>query len=593
MINTSTAYKTEVAKPNRTTYATIAFGVFDVQAREDATPSVNTQASFTDINSVVDDKRVRDYKPMTFEDDYPRLDGSFVLFPDSPAPNGTEIGWWSATQSDANREFDVDPIITINFSSLVTTLGISIVFDLLGGSYITDFKVQWYNGVTLLDEVNVIGNTETFASVDNLVEDYNKLVIALYKTDKPYRYARILEVNFGLEELFTNDLLISAELIEESSPVTKELSINKIKFTVINEDQKFNMINPDGIYSFLQKKQPITAYSGLKVGDEIEYIDLGIYYLSNWKNSSGLTSTVEAQDIFGILSKTTYYNSPFFVDEPLIDVLESLLLDAGITTFTITIEDGITELVNGYIPIVSHREAFQLVLLASRCAIRYDRQYGIEIYRADYSTSLKDIDYDTILGEPQIEQLQLITSVEATQNIYALSAASETIHESSFEVIGEKEVVITYDKVPAAEVSINITGSGSIVGTPVYSATCVILTIDGTGIVNAEVTGKPYLVSKKVINSVLDTIPTGEAPQSAELQANTLFTENTQDVTDYVLAYYQKRVKQRIEFLADPSLQAGDNITAETMFNLTKSGVIESQTITFTPSLRTSMEVVG
>lgn len=592
MINTTPEYKIAIEQGNRNTVVRISFGVFDVTAREDATPSANTSSSFTSILSVVDDKRAKDYKPMTFEDDYSRLDGSFVLFPDDPEPDGTELGWWSAYQSNNLGVFTIPPVIEIDFVSNHSSLGIGLVFDDTNVFHCKEFKIQWYDGVTLLNEALVENNTLSFINVETAVENYNRVVITLYKTDYPYRYARLLEVNFGLEELFTNDLIVGAELIEESSPITKELSMNKLKFTVINENQKFNMINPDGVYSFLQRRQPITAFSGLQVGASIEYVPMGIYYLSSWKNSSGLTATLEATDIVGVLDKTIYYSSPFFVNEPLINVLEDIISDAGIV-FDVTIQSGIVEVVNGYIPIASHREAIQTVLMACRCAVRYNRSYGFEVYRPDYSTSLKEIDFEVILGDAQIEQLELITSVEAEKNTYELASVAEIIHESSFEVIGEQSIIIPYDKAPSAQVNVSVSGLGIIVGLPVYSVTCVRLVINGTGIVNVEVTGKPYSISKQVVVSTLSTIPAGETPQSAELADNPLFVGNTKAVTEYVLEYYQKRIKQRIDYWADPSLQAGDNVNVETMFGQTKSGIIERQVITFSPSLKTDMEVIG
>ncbi len=591
MITTSSDYKIAIDELSRNTDVKITFGVFDVTAREDATPSANTTHPFTDVLAVVDERVEPDYKVGTFEDDYFKLDGSFVLTPDDPVPDYTEIGWWSEEQSDASGEFTTDPVITLDFVDYHSTLGLGIVFDSIGGNYCKDFTIQWYDGVTLLEEEIITGNILSFLNVETAVSNFNKIVVTLSKTDKPYRYARLMEINFGLQEIFTSDEIVSADLIEESDPVSSEISINRLKFTVLNENQRFNMINPTGVYEFLQRRQPIQAFSGLLVNGSYEYVNMGTYYLNKWENSNKLTATLEATDVIGVLDKTTYYASPYWSNEPFENVLTHILEDANVP-FDVSILGSISENITGYIPVISHREAIQMVLIAASCAMRYNRVLALEVFRPNYTTSDKTLDFDTILKDPDIEQKELITTVQANQYVYTLASSATTIYETSFDLTGAEDFIFVYDN-PADSPSISVTG-GTIVGTPEYSATSVKVEINGAGTVAVTITGKVYSWDKKIVQSVLGSLPAGEVPQIAQLDENPLLTTNTQDVTDYYLDYYQKRILQVVNYNGDPSLQAGDNVDVETIFDgVTKQGVVERQEISLSPSLRAILEVVG
>ena len=589
MVNTSTDYKNSVVKNTRSSKAVISFGIYDVTAKDDAEPIANTSQTFIDIDNIVNNVQVPEYNIGTFEDDYFDLGTGFNLMPDDIDPT-YDLGWWSQFMSLSDGTFAIEPMITINFDDLHSSLGIGIFFDSIGGSYCSEFEVKWYNGVTLLNTILIDDNTDTFLSIEESVENYDLITIRLIKTDKPYRYAKISEINFGVDEIFTSDNIISAEVTEEVDPLSNSISLNKLKFTVLNEDQRFNMINPDSIYQFLQARQQLVAQSGLQLDSGLyEFVPMGVFYLSDWENSTGITASLEATDVLGLLDRTTYYSSLFWVNEPIENVIQHILNDAGNFSFNISAEVS-TEVVNGYIPIMSHREALQYVLIATKASIKSDR-YGImNIFRPDYTTVDKEIDFNTTTADPTIKQKQLITEVKATDYTYNLGA-SESIYSNDITFTGQRVLILPHDKA-AAGANLVITGNGSVVGSPTYSVTSTTVEVLATGTFSANITGQPYEETISVETASI-ALSAGEIPQSAELADNKLLVGIAQDIAQSFLDYYQKRIKQIVQYTCDPSVESGDNASVETIFNTTESGIIEKQDITFAPALSARLEVTG
>lgn len=589
MISTSQEYRDEVVKSARKTDAVISFGVFDISAREDGTASATSSKPFTDPQQVLDGLEEPGFKMATFEPDFFRMDGNFSLVPDD-VNTDDNLGWWSNERSGEDRYLPAPVELVLTFSLLHSSIGIGVMF---GDSICSDFDITWYRDDGILEFVSIEGNTKKRFYTPNAVEDYNKVVLRFFKTDKPHRHVRVAEITFGVEEIFNSDNIIAARIIEEVDPSGAVLSINKLRFTVSNENQRFNMLNPDGIYVFLQRRQPIRAQSGLLLPNgEYEYVDMGTFYLSDWKNASGLTATLDATDAIGLLDKTMYYKSLFWVDAAFETVLQHILNDAGAFRYEIAPELA-TETVTGYIPIVSHREALQLLFMAARGIIRIDREGGIQGYRPSYNEAQATLDYDTIIGDPTIEQKPMITIVEATEYGYSLGTELENLHESTLSLDGQHTLTIPYSKA-AYDVTLSISGSGSVVGGPEYSATSVTVTINCTGVVTITVTGKPYIESTRIVRASVPLLHAGEVPQTAVISDNKLlFHEKAQAAAEHVLSYYQKRIKQRLDFWGNPAIQAGDVLNIQTMFGVSKSGILERQDIKLSPSISTRLEVTG
>jgi hypothetical protein len=69
--------------------------------------------------------------------------------------------------------------------------------------------------------------------------------------------------------------------------------------------------NPDSIYQYLQRKQKLEPYFGLKLNDgSTEWVKMGIYYLTEWGSRNGsIRASFTARDVFDVLSESQYKKS--------------------------------------------------------------------------------------------------------------------------------------------------------------------------------------------------------------------------------------------------------------------------------------------
>ena len=102
----------------------VVFELVDIDAAEDATPTVTSEAEISKLaqthNRVVEMEK----KLATLEQNYFLLDGSFEL-PDE-TDNG-EVGWWSGEISDSNGA--INQVLEFNFTEPQSSIGFTIAFD--------------------------------------------------------------------------------------------------------------------------------------------------------------------------------------------------------------------------------------------------------------------------------------------------------------------------------------------------------------------------------------------------------------------------------------------------------------------------------
>src|SRR5690606_31567317 len=153
-----------------------------------------------------------------------------------------------------------------------------------------------------------VNNTLTTYVLVQGLDNYGKIVITIKKWAKPYRRARITEVDFGVIKDYEDDKLIKLNIIEEMNIISDTIPSNEIKFTIDNSSREFNILNPEGFYRFLKERQEVKAEIGVEVAeDEFEFIPMGKFYLVDWQSDEGaLTSTFIARDIFELLENKEY-----------------------------------------------------------------------------------------------------------------------------------------------------------------------------------------------------------------------------------------------------------------------------------------------
>lgn len=412
MIQTSPAFKTAVYAPSRRTSGRVTFDISDVTAAEDATETVTSEAEISRKDQLTN--RVRDRPAYaTFEPDYWRLDGSFVLPPKRDEP-GFEVGWYSGAFSSADGAFSPAQVLDFSFTEPHSSIGLTLTFDTPANEYATDFDIVVYNGSG--------GVIKSFAVRDNRLSryvidreqlaDYRRITVTLLRWCKPNRRAKVTEVSFGVVREYGDDELISLSLVEQLDTTSATVPSSEFKFVVDNSSREFNILNPDGFYMFLQKRQAMVAEIAVETSPGVyEWVDMGTYYLFDWQSDEGaLTTTFTARNRIDFIPAVEIEKlSPQSTN--LRDLALYVLGLAGIKNYRL--DPALASVTTqGMYRKQSYRQLLQNIAVAGQCAMFGSRDDFINIVRLSTGAPVDTIDFDNIYNEPQINLEKLVSRVE-------------------------------------------------------------------------------------------------------------------------------------------------------------------------------------
>lgn len=116
-------------------------------------------------------------------------------------------------------------------------------------------------------------------------------------------------VVFGIQKVYGKSDIMSYSATMYANPLSAELPKSEITFEIKNLNGAFNPDNPQGVEKYIMERQRVTVSYGYKLGDMVEWIDGGIFYLSEWDTpQNGITATLKARDAFELMTDT--YTGP-------------------------------------------------------------------------------------------------------------------------------------------------------------------------------------------------------------------------------------------------------------------------------------------
>ena len=436
MYPTSTLYKTAVYATARTVAGKVTFAIVDTTAIGDISSiTVTTQAAISDKDQVANGVRDITYNLITWETDRFKLDGSFS-FPDSTVANNGEVGYISNELSNASRQYSVNPTITILFTGNHSSAGLSVEFDEVNNEYAEDFIIRTYNSSNvLLNTVTVTANTKALYTYIGNLNNYRKVEVEIQKWSKVDRRARVLEIDFGVIQVYTDDSLIRMSLVEDMDLITGTLPSPEFKFTVDNSAKLFNILNPTGFYAYLQERQPITAQLGVDIGGGFfEWVPLGEFLLLEWVSDEGtLTASFTARTNLDLMANFDYERLTTN-SQSLYNLAVSLFTTCGITNYSIdTALQSITT--NSMAKKTTCRNALQMVAIAGEANIFVSRDNTITLKQLTLGTADDRIDFDNTYQEPEITLDPIVKQVDVTYWTDLSTSAVSTVLSSA--TVGE------------------------------------------------------------------------------------------------------------------------------------------------------------
>ena len=398
----------------------IRFELLDETARGAAVPTVNGQEDCSQLEQLTDGIETMSEKWATLELNAWGLDGKHKIMPDDVT--GLQTGWWGDVLSDENGDFASPPTLSFYFGGApIDTIGFMLYFDDTADSYPASIRVTTYDA----DQATII-QQETFTNnkhncvIDMPVQGYYKVKFEFLSTAKPYRRVRLAECLFGIVQDFDGDSLETVYITYGADLISEAFPSRQLNFTFENLDKKYNFINPNGLYAYLQQGQDIYAKAIING----EKVDMGVFeYTAAQASDDEVTGRIIANDIV-LLSLESIFDGGSNTTVTLQNAVDAVLAGLDIETslaypsyqVSMAIPQGTTK-----------REALRMLAQAAKSSIWIDRDGVLQIRPLDVSETADDeLNPDNMYSMGGIGVLEPVDCVELT--VYNEYANTETIY---------------------------------------------------------------------------------------------------------------------------------------------------------------------
>ncbi len=564
----------------------VRFELVDVDAAEDADPSATSEAEISRLEQTHNRILVMDRKLASLEHNYFVLDGSFKL------PNKTdngEVGWWSGELSDANGNFTTPQFLDFVFTSPQSSVGFTVIFDEKANQYASDFKIEVFDAAdNLMAEDIVTGNTLARYVSDMSADGYKRVRIVFTKTPIPYRRVRVSEVVFGVIETFEWGNLSKANLLLELSPKMENFPAGELAVTIKNTERKYNMINPSGVYKFLQEGQGLDVEIGIgPERDDLEYVNMGRFYFtsSSAEDDSMTAQIVGHNKIYG-LSRGTYRKG-VEGSAPVGAVIDDIIENSG-ANINVSISPVVAGRIIGCnVPVVSHREALRLAVQAARAVCYVDRNDTLVVTDLIEGAATDELNAKRMTSPPKVRVSDYINAVEVeTVSFRDPDLTDDEIYKDIFVVSGTATIWISYNE--ARNVSASADG-GTINAAEYYLRACK-LTITASGTVTVTLTGR-MLDSNEVVHRT--TLNDGNPERVKRIENQLVRNDQAAEFLSWALAMEQKRVTYQLPERGNPAREIGDTVKVYDAYGENRNAIITKQEFIFDGTLQADSEAWG
>lgn len=361
MLQVTSAYKEEMKKPLRGhTLMRVNIGVINQEAQGSAKVSSET-AYFSNLEKPLNNYVV-DALYATAEQNYSSVDGRMYFLPKEKADCVLNQGIVSK---------EIEGTIDFIFPVPVDLRGVTIDF---GKAYPEAFTI-----VTGQSWKDVIGNTKSKYVCDEVFKGTTTLSIIPIKMVNGKGRLHIHEIIMGIGIYFNERNILSASKKEHISPIMEALPTIDFRLSVNNKDRAYDIENEKSTVNFLELGQKVQAFMGQEIEDRIEWLQVGTLKLKEWSADDDRMSFTAIDFLSGLTGK--YRKGKFYPQGISIhDLCLDVLTDAGVDPREFYIDEYLkTVKIKNPIPVVSHREALQLLSNAGRCLLYQDEKGKIVI----------------------------------------------------------------------------------------------------------------------------------------------------------------------------------------------------------------------
>lgn len=398
------------------TFVEISYGIVDEEAQRLILVSAGDEERFSNADNVAVSTAPPQYYATT-ERNLWFLNGTRNIF--DPSAGRQNIGY----VSEGGRNGSVQ----LSFPRVMDALipGITITWSSEYNEYPETFTVTARNGSNIIATKTVTGNTDVTSVVDLELSGYNSIMIEFSDWCVPNRRCRMDGVAMGIGVTFTKQDLTSFIHESEGDMSSGSISKSSIKFSLDNSTGVWNPDNPQGIVKYLAERQQLVVRYGMRVNNDIEWVEAGTFYLSEWDTpSGGMEASFVARDAFEYLLNTPY---PSGVTGNLNTLVERAFVEADMPDeFVYYFAGGVTNY--SATPGENHTaaEVIQMCANAAGCGIRQDRLGRLHITPTPRERSGYTISKRVSLSHPEVILSKPLKSVVVSyrDNSYTLNVSN-------------------------------------------------------------------------------------------------------------------------------------------------------------------------
>lgn len=358
----SQSYKAHMKEALRNrTYMRVTIGLINQQAQASSyIPDRENYTYYSSFKRPLDNYEVQELYA-TCDQDYTMADGSMYFLPRERADVVLNQGVVS--------EELLGPI-EIRFPVQYDIKGLTVEF---GKAYPLNFIIESDNNT-----VEITGNAGGHFVTEEIFNGATFLRFTPTAMVNGQSRFRIHMITMGIGICFDSRKILSATKKEHISPIMEELPAIDFNLTVNNKDRTFDIENQDSSVNFLEIGQDITVLYGQELDDgSVEWLPGATVQLKEW-SADDEEMSFSATDRFDGMDGT-YYRGLYRPEGiGLYDLAVDVFEDAGVDWRTYWIDPYLKSVkVTNPIPVVSHKEALQMIANAGRCILYQDREGNI------------------------------------------------------------------------------------------------------------------------------------------------------------------------------------------------------------------------
>ena len=359
----SQAYKEVMRNKYRDplSYIRVTIGVINQEAQSSAyVPHPENYTYYSNLKWPLDNYQVQELYA-TCDQDYTAVDGSMYFLPRAREDIVLNQGIVSE---------ELPGSIEIQFPIRYDIKGLTVEF---GRAYPVDFRIESDNKT-----VEIAGNATEHFVTEEIFEGATFLRFVPASMANGQSRFRIHQLTMGIGIYFDNRKILSATKKEHISPVMEELPALDFDMTIDNKDRAYDVENEESTVNFLETGQEVKVLYGQELDNgTVEWLPGATVYLREWSaddEEMSFTATDRFESMDGTYYKGEYRSEGISLYDLAVDVLK----DAGVDSRTYWLDNYLKDVsVCNPMPVVSHKEALQLIANAGRCILYQDRNGNI------------------------------------------------------------------------------------------------------------------------------------------------------------------------------------------------------------------------